>query len=221
MCSDRLLRWLQALYGLDCLISVCDPADRILLEQHRTAIQANKDASEGALDWFDFFLPAWVRYCWRQGLVEYWHEGSKLNLSSIPMESPDESIPLRLDGRRAEDLIMAARILSTLLAENQLDSYDYRTCPGAFLEETVLTFFVPFKPSEPVNDLRCDTQVNALWGASLNVVTSVRMCAIPTDLIAIPSTNQIKQMRQVLSSALKNLRFAKPSSIRNLLLEDL
>lgn len=85
---DTLLRWIQANYTLEVILKFLSPgAIRDRLEQWAVNLRGGQ-TPKWLLDWADFLVPAWVRLCWREGLVE------ARSLSGDPLE-PDE---VRLEG---------------------------------------------------------------------------------------------------------------------------
>jgi hypothetical protein len=151
---DELFLWLQAKY---CLKKLMDWVDD---EDERTGIQGiidsinppDPDNQRLIYDWADSFLPAWIRLCWRTGLVDYYYNGHLLSPYDIRMESPDEHIPLFLDGAERVDIKSSIPLLLSLIGK---DAYlDLRMYPGALYRASDRTLIVPMPGwSTSYNDL--------------------------------------------------------------------
>lgn len=212
VCSDKLMRWIYSLFALDYLINVAAAGDKALLIQLRTDIEFSRDAIDTVLDWFDFFLTAWVRFCCRQGYITFYKSGVPLDLATVPMECPEETIPMNQQNRVSKDVAAASRILAAMLGNNTLGIYDYNMCPGGLLQGTELTFMMPFDGSTDVVDLRSDREMDDSWDKSRFI--SVRICMVPMQPGQIPSTTQKKQAKGIVSRVLNEARFVNTSKFR-------
>jgi hypothetical protein len=211
MCTDNLLKWVQALYGLDVLIEVAHADDqaslRPLLTELETVDTGSLDVIQPALTWFDSFLPYWTRYCWRQGLVQFTHRGKSLDLATVNMGSPEEWIPLRLTGRHVEDLASAAYVLAKLLERNRLGRYDYTWCEGLLYDDAQpdsITALLPFASDQPANDLASrDSWMARQWRDRLAGTTNVRVCLVPIRRGTVPTPIDEKHGIGVIRDALE------------------
>ena len=124
--TDSLFLWIQTLYSLECL--------RKHSKANSNAIQAiynrfQKPVCEDfVISWVDNFLPAWVRLCWRAGIVPCFKDGKQIPRHSIRMEKQDEYIPWQIENIRRPDLCAAAHLLARI--GGNVKGWDFNKFPG-------------------------------------------------------------------------------------------
>jgi hypothetical protein len=137
--TDRLFLWIQTLHALECLRkhSMAN-SDDIQTIYNRFQKPVCEDF---VISWVDNFLPAWVRLCWRAGLVPYIKNGKQIPKHSIRIEKPDEHIPWGIDGIPRPDLFTAAHLLARIGANAK--GWDFNKFPGGLWKGTKGLLVIP------------------------------------------------------------------------------
>ncbi len=136
--TDKLFLWIQALYAMACLREhVDDPSDAKDVDRWINTLRHPKDA--GFLMCFaDDFLPAWMRLCWRAGLVSCrGFEPHQLELLS----RPEVQVPWQVPNIDRPDLRAAARLLRVLPLDG--GPWECERFPGALWDPARLRLVVP------------------------------------------------------------------------------
>ena len=124
--TDRLFLWIQTLYALECLRKHAKAnSDAIQVICNRFQKPVCKDF---VISWVDDFLPAWVRLCWRAGIVPCFKDGKQIPQYSIRMEKQDEHIPWQIENIRRSDLCAAAHLLARI--GGNVKGWDFNKFPG-------------------------------------------------------------------------------------------
>ncbi|MCH7903456.1 MAG: hypothetical protein IH944_02685 [Armatimonadetes bacterium] len=213
MSGDNLMRWINALYALDCLICYADDDDKAELEALQEKIEDERTASKRVLDWFDFFLPTWIRYCWRQGLVQFQLLGQPVDPALFKMGSLEYVIPMILNGRPGDDVRAAARILVTQLEDNSLETYDYETCPGAFKLDQEMTIPLPANIGAKANTLLSDNALRAVWNPSLSMLKTMKVLLVPFVRGELVSDDERRRVKARVAAIQKATHLSDPSRI--------
>jgi hypothetical protein len=154
-CSDDLLLWLQARYLLGKLLNWTNGVQKTLIQEIVDSIASPAPATQRLLyDWADCLLPAWMRLCWRAGLVECRNSDDQLiEPHDIRLETPDEHIPLSLiPNPDRTDLKSAIPLLLSVINGNA--NLDLRKYPGGIYRVSDCTLIVPLPGWETdYNDL--------------------------------------------------------------------
>lgn len=153
--SDCLLLWLQARYALHCMIGMVSAAERTSLSQILRQID-QPDCTHPALRWADFWLPTWVRLCWRAGAMQGVDPQTNrmIGPSEIPVTPRDAHIPLRGMALERRDLRAAATLLMSL--GKSLDCFRFDLFPGGLLDMKEHCLYLPlpgWKAPVPSSDL--------------------------------------------------------------------
>lgn len=134
--TDWLFLWMQTLYALEILANWTTGETSARVKQLMRDEQEAK-YSDFVSQWVDYFLPAWVRMCWRAGLVPIRHnDGRAFEPHRVRMEKRDEHIPWRFGDSERPELQAAARIL--LAANDRMSDWNVTKYPGAFWKESSL-----------------------------------------------------------------------------------
>lgn len=137
--TDRLFLWIQTLYALKCL--------RKHSKANSNAIQAIYNrfqkpvCKDFVISWVDDFLPAWVRLCWRAGIVPCFKDGKQIPRYSIRMEKQDEHIPWQIENIRRPDLCAAAHLLARI--GGNVKGWDFNKFPGGLWKGSKGLLIIP------------------------------------------------------------------------------
>ncbi len=137
---DDFFLWLHAFYCINKLINWADT------EEEKTEIQRivdnfhppAPDTQRIIYDWADCFLPAWMRLCWRAGLVACSDMNDQLiEPHNIRIDAPDEHIPLALrpNPPTRADLSSSIPILLSIITGDE--NLDLRTYPGSIYRDVI------------------------------------------------------------------------------------
>ncbi len=139
--TDRLFLWIQTLYALDCLMSYAQEGDKDGIQDMYTRFSEKPQITDFAIEWVDNFLPAWVRLCWREGLVDYIIDGKPIPRNSIPLNKSDEHVPWKIQGIPRPDLCSASNMLTQLGDNNK--NWEFTRYPGGFWDKTRGLLVIP------------------------------------------------------------------------------
>ena len=166
---DQLLLWLQARHALTKMVAVVSGRQRVFLQKLLGGIDS-PDCCNPLFGWADRWLPAWVRLCWRTGVMQGNDPstGQKVEPWAIPVMPRDVHVPLgTMNGERLE-LQAAAKLLITL--GDDLKRFKFDMFPGGLWDEKEQFLYIPL-PSwgevEKHSDLAAlKPQVEAMrkWG---------------------------------------------------------
>ncbi|HLX81736.1 MAG TPA: hypothetical protein VKS43_14250 [Burkholderiales bacterium] len=139
--QDRLMQWVQAIYTLRYLEHhIGNPARGAEILQLRTVVTDTGDP-RWAIEWSDFFLPSWVRLCWREGLVQARNAaGVLLDPAEIRLED-DWHVPIAQTIPDRPELISAAYLLLGLQAHGS--TWDCQKAPGCLYDKARSLLVVP------------------------------------------------------------------------------
>jgi hypothetical protein len=201
--------WLQARYSLQKLAGwACD--------DWKPAVQARIDEiPNGTLTTFtssfaDTFLPAWIRLCWRAGIIEL-PPGNKPEM--LDLEKPDQHVPLNGPQTTRRDLKAAAGLVSLVRGHEQ--RWNLGKFPGCLWSSEDQRLVVPMPAwGDPnhANDLRA---VKVLLRNVQNGAGFVKSAAIlplkcgPNDVIH-PNWNTYHQV--ILASCARTAALARPDA---------
>jgi hypothetical protein len=136
--TDALFLWIQAMYATGCLHEhVDEPSVRTALDAWTQTLGHPIDAAF-LMSFVDDFLPAWMRLCWRAGLVSCrGFEPHQLDL----LLKPEVQVPWHVPNIDRPDLRAATRLLGMLPPGDE--SWECERFPGALWEPTRLRLVVP------------------------------------------------------------------------------
>ncbi|MBS1727136.1 MAG: hypothetical protein JST51_10490 [Armatimonadetes bacterium] len=140
--TDDIFLYIQAIYALDQLLK--QGQFEAQLKNLRDEIVAQPTKAKQFSDFFDFFLPEWVRHCWQQGLCPCKNaDGSKWVSVDDILDRPNEHIPWSIAHIARPDLMAAAWLLGYLLENGIFNRFDFKSCPGGFVEGSTLVLPMP------------------------------------------------------------------------------
>ena len=137
--TDKLFLWIQTLYALECLKKHSGANSNALQSIYDRFQQPVCD--DFVISWVDNFLPAWVRLCWRAGIVPCFKDGKQIPRCSIRMEKQDEHIPWQIENIPRPDLFTAAHLLAKIGAN--VKGWDYRKFPGGLWKASKGLLVIP------------------------------------------------------------------------------
>ncbi|GBE08960.1 hypothetical protein BMS3Bbin11_00393 [bacterium BMS3Bbin11] len=131
--TDCVLQWLQARYALIRMIDMVPNSEQAPLVQLLQELdQPNCD--HPVQSWADFWLPTWVRICWRMGVMQGVDPQTNKLIGpyEIPVTPRDAHIPLTGMSIERLDLQAAAKFLIAL--PKPLNPYRFDLYPGGILD---------------------------------------------------------------------------------------
>jgi hypothetical protein len=210
--QDDLFLWINALYSLDQLILKADAADKPDLEELRTKLETNKGADQCVLDWFDHFLPAWVRTCWRNRLVPCTVGDVQLDVTTFDMKCLEYFVP-HTRVQSSLDLKVAARILAWQIREGRLEMYDYAKCPGAFVQRNNMIVPMPASNMLEANWLYGGKSLYDTWVDNIGGIKTVSVLLAPFPLDSLINDAAKERSKKQLARNAGRLHLADPSKI--------
>lgn len=153
--TDCLFQWLYARYALKLMITMMPDAEQPSLVQILQDIEQPKH-DHPIQSWVDFWLPTWVRLCWRAGAMQGFsrEDNTPIGPFEIPVVPRDAHIPLRGITNERRDLHAAAKLLCILY--KKFHSFRFDNFPGGLLDIERRYLFIPlpgWKAAVPSSDL--------------------------------------------------------------------
>lgn len=139
---DCVFQWLQGRYALNKLIAATPDPNKTALQAILNSM-STPDCDSVVLSWVDRWLPAWVRMCWRAGVMQGLDPltGRQIDPWDMPITPRDISVPLGGIGIPRSELRAAANLLVTL--NSDLSRFDFEKFPGGMWHEETLTLYIP------------------------------------------------------------------------------
>ena len=153
--TDCLLQWLQARHALIRMIEMIPTTEKPPLQELLDEIDY-PDCDHPILRWADFWLPTWIRLCWRVGAMRGVDPRTNqvIDPFDIPIVPRDVHIPLTGMSVERRDLHAAARLLNVL--SKYLGRFRFDLFPGGILDEDKNRLYLPlpgWKADVPPADL--------------------------------------------------------------------
>jgi hypothetical protein len=153
--ADCLLQWLQARHALNRMIVMAPAAERAPLEDLLQELK-QPDCNHPAQSWADYWLPTWVRLCWRAGAMQGVDPQTNRMIGpfEIPITPRDAHIPLTGMSTERRDLHAASKLLVAL--RNSLGRFRFDLYPGGLLDMHKNCLYLPlpgWKAAVPPSDL--------------------------------------------------------------------
>ncbi|MCW5673388.1 MAG: SIR2 family protein [Xanthobacteraceae bacterium] len=201
--ADDLLLWIQARYALDQLHLFADEAVKASIDALRAEL-ATPQPNNIAVAFADSFLPAWVRLCWRSGLVQ----AALFNQDAVRLELEDFHVPLSVGSIVRADLQAAGVLLMRLVASES--GWDLDRYPGALFDEGEERLVLPFPNwGIPNNLLGLKPLVDAI---ERNTAFITRLDILPLGGNA-PDDDQALAIKEAFSSLTRHPHFSDPANI--------
>ncbi len=178
---DCLMLWLQARYALRRMILMVPSSEREPLEKLLREL-AQPNSSSSLQNWADYWLPTWIRLCWRAGAMKGVDPQTNriIGPHEIPIVPRDAHVPLTGMSIERRDLHAAARLLSVI--SSSLDRFRFDLYPGGLLDISSNYLYLPlpgWKASVPSSDL----------GALKSLVEALKGLGYVKKLILVWLTN--------------------------------
>lgn len=180
---DKSLLWLQTVLSLQRIKEYFLRSENSEIsalseqvEELLVGLKDNDNLKENSLlfNFFDFFLPAWMKLVWRSDMINC--HGKFID--HISLNSPNYYIPLNLAGLERLDIESGIQILLKLMRQNvTLDLYKF---PGGILKDTTLYLPIPIKNGTTGDFAEGFTRHIASLKKNKNIVSKVFV--IPIDL---------------------------------------
>lgn len=218
--TDDLLLWLQARYALGKLYQWAPAAKKAEIQVIIDRLNLPDPSTQRLIyDWADCLLPAWIRLCWRAGLVDYYHDGQLISPHNIRMESPDEHVPLFLEGAPRIDIKSSIPLLLFLIGDNA--NLDLRKYPGGIYRAKDSTLIVPLPGwTTNYNDIGGLKPLIEEVRQNRGFGFVQRIAVLPVGYDSAPVVDDAQHMLpQKLSNMLNTLTFAKVGAITVMSLE--
>ena len=219
--TDDLLLCLQARYALDQLLQWTPDVKKAEIQEIIDSLNPLNPATQRLIyDWADSFLPAWIRLCWRAELINYYHNGQLIKPHNIRMESPDEHVPLFLEGVERIDIKSSVPLLISVAYDNV--HLDLRKYPGGIYRKNDRTLIVPlpgwrinYNFLEGLKPLLEEIKQNSGFG----FLEKIKVLPIGYDLAPVVDEANII-LPQKLAHVLNTLAFAKEGAITVISLDE-
>jgi hypothetical protein len=134
--TDRLFLWIQAQYALDCLRAHCPGNIEPTIKRWADSLK-NPCGAAFFASFADNFLPAWMRLCWRAGVVRC----RSFEPHLLDLSKPEVHVPWDIANIERPDLRAAAQLLARL--PDAGGDWDAARFPGALWRVQDLCLAVP------------------------------------------------------------------------------
>ncbi len=214
---DRLFLWIQSLYALERLKLAANEraADQAAIAELEAGLTQPSDTRHFEIDWVDNFLPAWVRLCWRCGLVPHYNAQYQLiPIEEIDLEARDEHVPWNLTGGPRPDLASAAMLLAALHQNGTGSAWDFDSFPGGLYRSNDSHLVVPLPAWTTASDNQLrglNPLVDAMQAYGTQPIS--RISILPLSHGAPPDPDKIVILKQRLAARIKSAAFADSAKI--------
>jgi hypothetical protein len=206
--TDDLFLWIQALYAMACLREhVTDPSDSPAIDAWIATLTHPYDAGF-LMSFVDDFLPAWMRLCWRAGLVSCrGFEPHQLDL----LLKPEVHVPWDVPNIDRPDLAAAARLLSMLPADGK--PWECERFPGALWDPDRLRLVVPLPAWGFPDDLNALQPLLAALQRDLAFVSQLAILPLAAGNERL-SSDDVNQLRSSVAGLIRRPGFAQADQIQ-------
>lgn len=141
--TDGIFQWLQARFALSKLIAVAPVPHQAALQGLLEQPGQPDDYNRYILNWIDKWLPAWVRLCWRAGVMGGIdpHTNRRIESWEIPVMPRDVHVPIGGLSLERRDLQAAAKLLFEL--KDVLSKFNFDLFPGGFWDIEECCLYIP------------------------------------------------------------------------------
>ena len=152
--TDCLFQWLQARHAIKKMIDMSEGADQAALKEILVDLEF-PDCDHPVLNWADYWLPSWVRICWRAGAVRGVDPQTNkiIGPCEIPVTPRDAHIPLTGMSVERHDLRAATKLLLVLTAS--FNNLRFDLYPGGIFDADKQLLYIPL-PGWKVSDQHSD-----------------------------------------------------------------
>lgn len=198
---------MQALYAVGCLGEhIGAPADRATLDVWSRTLSHPHDAAF-MMSFVDDFLPAWMRLCWRAGLVAC--RGFEPHELDILLK-PEVHIPWDIPNIERPDLRAAVRLLGMLSPRGE--PWECDRFPGGLWDAARLRLVVPIPAWGAAADLSGLRPLLAALQRDLGFVRSIAILPLRADGHQV-SPEDAEQLRSALAALIRRPGFARADRI--------
>jgi len=140
--TDCMFQWLQARYALSRLMAVAPATYQAALQQQLQQLD-QPGCDHYILNWVDKWLPAWVRLCWRAGVMGGIDPQTNRRIEpwEIPVMPRDVHVPLGGLSLERRDLQAAVKLLFIL--NDDLNRFNFDMFPGGFWDGRNRYLYIP------------------------------------------------------------------------------
>lgn len=204
---DGLFLWIQAKYALDHLTAHAPESVKPLLEV-RAGQLAKPVVGHFLIGWADDFLPAWMRLCWRAGLVPC----AGYQAHQLRLELEDEHVPWNLAPLPRPDLAAASILLACL----PIDGNPWDPCrfPGALWHKTLGRLVLPVPSWGKLDELAAVGPMLRVLKREIAFVLNFDILPLPESLaqLAVP-TEKTHSLRDTVASMMRINGYARADQI--------
>ena len=210
---DQLFLWLQARYVLQQLSDRAPSPWKEKIDKQFTCLN-DGDCPKLIIDFTDYFLPTWVRLCWRAGLLEC----PDFRSDELRLDLADEHVPINkgIETVRHE-LRAAAGLLARLIDDGvKWDLAGLQgELQGGLWDEEAGHLVVPLPAWEDpalFNDLRALTPLIRRMQRNMAFIQKVSilpLCNSPTGTV---SDEYIEQLKNTIANESRVPEFSDPSA---------
>jgi hypothetical protein len=205
--TDDLFLWIQALYATERLAEHADtPADKDRVGVWERTLRHPGDAAF-LMSFVDDFLPAWMRLCWRAGLVSC--RGFKPHELDLLLK-PEVHVPWDTPDIDRPDLIAAVRLLGMLPPGGK--PWECGRFPGALWDAAGLRLVVPIPAWGTAADLSGLRPLTLALQRDLGFVQTLAVLPLTADNERV-SRESKEQLRSNLAALIRRPGFAQADRI--------
>ena len=140
--TDCLMQWLQARHALNRMIAMVPSTEQAPIEKILDELD-QPICNHPIQCWADFWLPTWVRLCWRSGAMQGVdpRTNKAIGPHEIPVTPRDAHIPLTGMSIERRDLHAAAKLLISL--PKPLNRFSFDRYPGGIWDLDKQYLYLP------------------------------------------------------------------------------
>lgn len=204
---DSFFLWVQAVFALDRILNAAPVNTTAAIGTLRSGLIATQ-TGHCLIEFADDFLPAWVRFCWRSGLITC----PGFQSHELRMELEDLHIPLQLPNVVRRDLAAAAYLL-TLIPPNCAD-WDFSQFPGSLWNRVTGHLVIPIPSWSSLVEIAALQPLMASLEKYAGFITAISLLPLTFDQDNAPILNDvIEAQKPVLASFIPITKYADPSNL--------
>jgi hypothetical protein len=220
--TDNLFLWIQSKYALMKLKNYAPMSLRTVIQDAIDELGTPNPASQSIYyDFVDYFMPTWIRLCWRAGLVSCIKgNGDPIRPHDIRLESSDEHIPFNIPNSDRPDMKALAILLPHLCFEDNW--LDFKSYLGGLYRKTDKTLIVPL-PAWQLNYNNLEgikPLIQDITQRGLGFIEELAVLPLSFDIASIdPDASYV--LPQKLAREIGSISFSREGAINVISLEEI
>lgn len=209
---DKLFLWLQARYVINQLSDRAPLPWKEKVDEQLLGLN-NGNQTKLIIDFADYYLPTWVRLCWRTGILKC----PDFNSDKLHLDLKDEHIPINKDIETERHELRAAAGLLAKLVEDEIE-WDLAGLQGEFQgglwDEKTGHLVIPlpiWDDPSLFNDLRALTPLFKGMQRHAAFIQEISILPLSNSPTGVINEEYIEQLKNKMANESRISKFSDPS----------